>query len=348
MRYREASRSDFNAVATTDGLIYHQRGGYEIIDNDGDTLIPANRSYRQLEIEESNRRNNRPISRDNYTNHDRIINDSVDNDIKLRKDERLIKIFGKAMFCLDISHENIWQEFSTGPNNNTLLSKDSSLLLACMEQHLERSGLDVKLGVYGSHQVGLNKSDSDLDLIASVPRDTRSEAASVISDIFRTMEYLPVHESAERLGQYATRYSERMGLPMDAGYELARQRMRWISPDSVSTSLQLIHSDYDHNWARNVVDTGLHEIEATSRETVRQVEVLPDMESYNFPRLWKAVVRGKETDVISFDWAHQGMGTDTHEAFTMRARRVTTAMGKSAYILHRQSDFILPTRLTES
>lgn len=169
MRYREASRRDFDAIATTDGAVYHQRGGYEIINDDGDVLTPVNRSYRQLEIEQSSRNTHKQISRSNYTNHDRVINDSIEESLNLRTDENLVRIYGKPIFCLNTSRRNIWQEFSTDPNNNPPVSKESLLLVEQLITCIDVFGDEARIGIYGSHQIGLNRDDSDLDLIAWTP-----------------------------------------------------------------------------------------------------------------------------------------------------------------------------------
>src|SRR5262249_19652879 len=111
MRYQEATRRDFDAIATIDGTIYHQRGGYEIVTDEGTVLTPVNRSYRQI----ISRGGELGLSRDNYTNHDRVINDSVDVDTELKQDERLVYIYDKPVLCLNTGQENIQREFSTNP-----------------------------------------------------------------------------------------------------------------------------------------------------------------------------------------------------------------------------------------
>ena len=342
MRYQEALRRDFDAIATTDGTIYHQRGGYEIAVDGGDVLIPVNRSYRQIVSQYGKL----DLSRDNYTNHDRVINDSADVDTELQFDERLVYIYGKPILFLNTGCENIQREFSTNPDENMHVSIESALLVKRLALCLQDLDKVADIGVYGSHQMGLNKYDSDLDLVAWAHKNNRKNAVVAIDEAFRDLGYVPVNLLQDVMGKYAKRYAKRTGLSVEVGHLLARQRMRWISPGGVSTSLQCLHADYDHDWATHVVNAGLgDEYEIQPEELYNRVEIIQQSEAYNFPRLWRVAVDGEEASAISFDWAHQDMGSDTLEMYSMRARKILTKLGETVYVLSSESDFIVPSRV---
>lgn len=345
MEYKEAQRRDFDAVATTDGVIYHQRGGYEVIDGN-DIFIPVNRSYRPVEGSDFDINRNGWLSRDNYTNHDRIISDSVDDEAQLRRNEHILSVYGKRSFCLNINESNVCREFSTDSTHNSQLSKESTQLVGRLRETMNDSEILSDIGVYGSHQMGINKDESDLDLVAWSSRETRQDTVTHIGHALEKMGYIPVHDRPELLTKYALRYAKRMGLSIEGGYALAAERLRWISPEGVSTSLQCLHSDYDHSWAGEVFNGGLGDIETSEDVRMNSVRVFEKAEPYNFPRLWKISVDDSEiADAISLDWAHQGMGADEADVYCMQARKVTTSLGRTAYILTAQSDFILPERM---
>lgn len=341
MKYQVASRRDFDAVRTLDETIYHQRGGYELLEGD-DVLIPANRSYRP--IDDQSRGTN--MIRDNYTNHDRVINDSVDDYTALRQNERIVRIYGKQLLFL-VSHQvNMLEEFSTNIERNPHMSMEATLLLKEVVASLSDVGGDIDIGIYGSHQMGLNRYDSDLDVIAWARKENRKEEVDAICEFLRGEGYTPISEFDDAMKKYAKRYAKRTGLSEDVGALLASQRMRWISPEGVSTSLQCMHSDYDHEWAATVVNAGADgDYEILPESLYSGVEVAGGSESYNFPRLWNVFVDGKEADAFSFDWAHQNMGTDANEKYTMRARKIINKLGKTVYFLSGPSDYLLPTSI---
>lgn len=345
MKYVEAKRPGFSAVATIDGAIYHQRGEYEITTDTG-VLIPANRSYRQLEGTDPNHIHSHQLSRDNFTNHDRIINDRVDNPISLKDDERIISLYGKRLFCLDTSRERICREFSPDPEMNPYASRDSTELVDYLKEATADCEAITTIGVYGSHQMSIHKNDSDIDLIAWASRDKRQEAIAAIAEALESKGYIPAHNQPELIAKYATRYAGRMNISIEAGYILAAERQRWISPEGISTSLQCFHSDYNHSWAKAVVDDGVEEVEVKEKVRIDNVRVVSDPEPYNFPRLWSVSINdGEPVNALSIDWAHQGMASDKNDIYTMQASKVTTALGHTAFILSVESDFILPTRM---
>ena len=159
----------------------------------------------------------------------------------------------------------------------------------------------------------------------------------------------------DRFEEYAVRISRLMRVQLHVGAYLASQRLRWVSPEGVSTSMQLIHCDYDHTHAASIID-GSFSGKYSYRERIdAQVELLDDSEPFNYPRIWHANLNGDKSMVISFNMVHQGMGSNGIQADdnggpwrVVGQEFVDTSNDERVILLRDDGDFILPKSIAQS
>lgn len=348
MAYERVHTPDFSAAITTSGSIYHLKGAYRIVaDSSSEALIPANRSFRLKTS--MNGDNGQPaelrLENSLYTNHDRVISEAVDETESLQADERLLRIYGQNLLALAVVEEST-PLISPKPQENQLIPEESSRLCEQLQSMTEGSCGEFELGVFGSHQLGLNGPNSDLDLIAWTTTPQRQAVISSIDSALMTLGYTPVRE-LPAFHDYAERYAKRVGLGLDTGLYLAQHRLRWVSPEGTPTSLQCLSSDYDHATTATLVDNGLRPVSLVEPVSQKQVEVLDASNSHNFPRVWTVDTEEGAQNVISFNWAHQGMGQQRVEGerHAIRGLRVVNDLGHQAFVLSGPSDYLLPSGL---
>lgn len=343
--YAVSPLPEFSAIQLEDGTIYHQRGQYRL---DGDELlIPVNRSYRPVEPAGVSRQ----LQPEDFT-YDRLINDTVPEDAELYLRERRLRIFGKTLLAvaLDDSAEEP-KAFSSSFAENKCLSSGARQVLCELSELLDAKNHGITLGLHGSHAVGLNGVDSDMDLVAWTPRDERAETLRSINEALLSLGYVPANDT-KKFDEYSVRIANLTGLSDKIGAFLASQRNRWISPNSTGTSLQLIHADYNHDLARSLLEPAVNmDSEYVERVDNMPVSIAPGAEPFNYPRLWKIDYDGEEADVISFNMVHQGMGTDGRtadfnaEKFVLSGDKYKLQDGRTVFCLKENGDYILPASL---
>ena len=340
--YERAGLSDFSSILEESGRVYHLRGDYAI-NEDKSVYLPVNRSYAPLYAEDTLCTNpDAPYVKD------RVIHDEVHSTSALKSREKVISIAGKELLFLavaDTKREDV--VFSPQLSENMYISAEAKRLGDRLVKELDRMKLSKKLGILGSHQTGVNGTESDLDLIMWVPRLQRDEVVIELHEIFSRLGYSNPNNT-NRLSEYSARIANLGGLSVSAGAYLASQRLRWISPQGVSTSLQCLHEDYGHGSTKEIVDTLLSEgYESINATQEKVVDVLFSSDPYNFPRRWDLDVAGESSLAIGFDWAHQGMGVPVNnvngsEKFVVRAQHIRARNGKDLYVLSEKGHSILP------
>ncbi len=341
MIYEQAPEPDFTAHEEYDGVIYHQRGGY-VLKRDEATLVPVNRSYRPL-----NEHCALHLDPTSLYQKDTLLHDTVGESSELVGSEEVITIMGKRLLFLALGagQETARSYSSKFPDNNQMSMQSmntSEELLSGLE------GVDIDIGIFGSHQASLNGSDSDLDFIAWMKRENRAETIASINDTLRIAGY-SLSNDTPRFAEYASKIAILGGYPIRYGEHLAAQRLRWMSPGGVRTSMQCLHSDYGHNLGAEVVNSLLAPT-AVATEEVHDlnVTILEDNEPYNFPRLWTVAEGNKTAIVISFNWVHQGMGSDGRNAGaqdepnSLHAIRVTTDQDHDIFFMKDNGHYLLP------
>ena len=344
--YIANKREEFTGLEDSSGVIYHQRGNYSL--GGEDELIPVNRSYRPIDSAYSGSNQRRS---GNYV-YDKLIHDTIPEDKSLLVPERRIQVLGKSLLFLDISSSTtIVREFSSRYEQNPAASPEARSTLEALKNGLNKRGYGPTLGVHGSHEVGLNGVDSDIDLIAWSKREERQEVLTAIEDTLLDRGYTHANNTPN-FQEYAVRISNLTGLPNKIGAFLAKQRNRWTSPGGTPTSLQLIHSDYDHQKAKVLIDTALQgNAENTGDVSNLPVEILDGSEPFNYPRYWAIDDGETEANVLSFNMVHQGMGTDgrsakaSSEEHLMSAQKWVTAQGETLYFMQDDHSYILPSYL---
>lgn len=339
-QYVTAAQPEFSALCLDDGTIYHQRGEYYLVDDS--IYLPVNRSYAKVQPGSS-------VSPDTYK-PDKLINDSVQDSDEIRYLERRLAVLGKTLLFLELeSEDQVELVVPSKYHDNPLASAASKRILEIVE-NAAGSNSELQFGIHGSHAVGLNGVDSDMDLIAWTDEETRQKSLKQIDAIlskigFQDANQTPIFE------HYVMRLKNLTKFSRTACEFLASQRNRWISPDGVSTSLQLLDSRYDHSLAKSIIEKSLSgEAEFQERVTTIPVEI-ESAHSFNYPRIWKAFVGDSECYIISFNMVHQGMGAPTLKngersgAQVMTAARFGLEDGTAVYILQEDSDFILPEKI---
>lgn len=341
LSYSVAPQPEFSAIQASDGTIYHQRGEY-LLEADM-AFIPVNRSYRPVRDVSS-------ISPD-YFVYDKLINDSVTESDSLRPSEHRLRVFGKSLLVLSISEElPPRQIISSRYKDNPLVSAIGRQVLDKLSADLEDD--DLLLGLHGSHAVGLNGVDSDMDLVAWSNPSARFENLSRIHNSLISKGYTPANETS-RFDEYSVRIANLMGLPLHIGAFLASQRNRWISPHGIGTSLQLLDKPYMHEITRPILEKAInYQVEPRGRVNNHPVQI-DHAQPFNYPRIWTGTVRKTDCHIISFNMVHQGMGSKRLRDGSPSGEQVLTAAqysladGTVVYCLENNSDYILPKRLVD-
>lgn len=344
--YEITSHPEFSAIQIQDGTIYHQRGEYLL--NGETTYIPVNRSYRPALYEE----NCPVVQRDSYV-YDKLINDSITEEDKLYSTEQRLKILGKSLLVIALGPEfKPRYVFSSRYNTqNLFISMPARKVLDKLSEDFGRHGYDIPLGVHGSHGVGLNGVDSDMDLIAWAPAEDRHNYLQAINNAFLRRGYVDANETS-KFNEYSVRIANLTGLSPKAGAFLASQRNRWVSPNGVSTSLQLLDSAYTHHSAKLLIESALNNnVESLGRVVNYPLYVEESSQPFNYPRIWNATSDAEEFKIISFNMVHQGMGANTLKDGSrvgkqvMTAAKFRTADGSIVYCMQNHGDYILPMEL---
>ncbi|GIW59213.1 MAG: hypothetical protein KatS3mg087_0279 [Patescibacteria group bacterium] len=338
IEYRETVLPELSAAQVPNGTIYHLKGAYQL--HEGSRIIvPVNRSYapdingdRELKKAQLRYRKNK------------LIHEDAKQDSAIEEGELLVDVYGKPLLFLQNNGGLMW--YSSHYEENSAVSSASRKLADTIKEGLLHSGFsnEYRLGVYGSHQPSLNGVDSDLDLIAWVKWDIKDEFTARVAAILQQGGYRSSKETGKD-AEYAARYSKRLNIPVLAGWYLAHKRMRWMSQNGVSTSLQCLNAEYDHTAAKQFLK-GVNEL-WEGEEVSYECNVLAASSSYNFPKVWKVEADGRIFDVISFSWTHQGMGDDNGRfgsRYIFQGSKVTNNYGEFLY-LRGEDHYLLPKDL---
>jgi hypothetical protein len=346
IEYVPAADPEFTAHEDSRGTIYHQRGEY-VLNSEEAVLLPVNRSYRPLEPGSTLTKN-----RLTAYQRDRLIHDTIPEPADLIGKERLVQILGKSLLFLEINNANeLVNSYSSKAEHNNQASDESKRILEIIANGLDKRGVQIELGVHGSHAVGLNGVDSDLDLIAWSNRDAREDSIDAINDTLCSSGYTDAN-TTRKFDEYAMRIANLTGLPLVAGAYLAKQRHRWMGPNGVSTSLQCLHADYDHETVQdflNEVLSGAHENTGVVEDI--PVEIIGQSEPFNYPRLWTVSTNHKQSRLISFNMVHQSMGSDGRNAnnsdgqYLLKASHLTLENGGDIYLMEDSSHYLLPAEV---
>lgn len=204
--------------------------------------------------------------------------------------------------------------------------------------------------MHGSHAVGLNGIDSDMDLIAWTTPSARFENLRHIDSALLSLGYTPANETT-KFDEYSIRIASLTSLPLSIGAFLASQRNRWISPEGTGTSLQLLDMTPAHELTKRLLESALNgEVEPQGRVDNCDLEI-DQAHPFNYPRIWTGTVGNEPCRIISFNMVHQGMGANQLQDGSPRSKQVLTAArfsladGAIVYCLQENSDYILPKNL---
>jgi len=337
IEYENINYSELSVARITDGRIYHLMGSYCL--KDGNRVVfPVNRSYC------SDVSGDRLSGEVGICRKDKLIHEKVNPNAPLKDAELLVEIYNKPLLFVENTSGITW--YSLNCDSNQVISPVSMEMVDKIREGLLRAGFayDYRIGVYGSHQVGLNGVDSDIDLIAWVDCELRSEFLRGISEIFHQVGC----RSSEEIGkdaEYAVRYANRLKVPLSAGFYLASKRIRWINPNGVSFSLQCLNLHYNHEFARRFIE-GINE-PWKSKEITCLCRVVSADNSYNFPKIWQLEIDGHQLRAISFSWTHQGMGDDDGEfrgEYLFKGAKITCQYGEFLF-LRGEDHYLLPQKL---
>lgn len=329
---------EFSAIKSPNGNIYHLKGAYRLHTQQG-SILPVNRSY---SLDENGNRVS-GIDRKIYRRN-RLIHEDVSRNSFVEIGELLIDVYNKPLLFLQDNQEYVW--YSTYYESNTAISSASKRLANGIKEKLLKADFagDYNLGVYGSHQAGLNSVDSDLDLIAWVKPTQKTDFLDLVNETFISSGYVTTKETGKD-AEYAVHYSRKFNIPVLAGRYLANKRMRWISPEGVSTSLQCLNIDHNDTPIRDFL-SGMHQ-DWKIEEVVSECQVLSAADCYNFPKTWDLVMGDKHLNAISFSWAHQGMGDDNHvfgDTYLFRGTKVTVNHGDFLF-MQNNDHYLIPIDL---
>lgn len=328
----------FSSLLDESGRVYHLRSQFTLVDGIGTQYLPVNRSYAPLYAAETLVNNiDAPYTKD------RVIHDEVSEATALKGREHVIQVAGKDLLFLASRKENPDVQFDPLLSKNDHISGEARRVCELIMKGLARRKVDVEVGVLGSHQTGLNGPESDLDLIMWCPRAEREDVVGAIGDTFKELDYTDPNKT-KKIIEYSTRIANLGNLSVRAGEYLARQRLRWISPLGVSTSVQCVHSDYDFQATKQAVDGVLSgDLKVTGHDVQIIVDVLPSSDPFNFPRRWDLMIEDEPAVAIGFDWVHQGMGTSTAPArYIVKAALAENEAGKKVFVLNKPGSYILP------
>ncbi|MCX6727861.1 MAG: hypothetical protein NTX11_03560 [Candidatus Saccharibacteria bacterium] len=348
LSYSPIQTAEFTAHEDQRGIIYHQRGAYELIGESG-IFLPVNRSYRPqaLGVDTAARSASDYIA-------DKLIHDTVCEEDALIGDEVRLEVLGKTLLFYAHTSSDDLLAHSSSFEENTRLSEVAKKTIEGLANKLDSINTDLQLGLHGSHQVGLSGADSDMDLVAWSGREQRAEVLESIRWAMKENGFVDAN-TTNRFEEYAVRISRLMGVQLHVGAYLASQRLRWVSPEGASTSLQLVHSDYDHVPAAFIIDNSFSGKYSCRERVDTQVELLDDSEPFNYPRIWHANLDGEKSTVISFNMVHQGMGTNGVQADdngglwrVVGQEFVDNKNDERVILLRDDGDFILPKSLAQS
>lgn len=336
--YEKTERPTFSGLKSQRGYFYHQSGDYGITLNDGGLAVPINRSYSPFINGGRSSKFENELYRKDLVVHERAEGKT------LVDEELLIDIYGKPL--LFISDKSIVAEFNPANTDDERVSPQARKLITETKNLLLKAGLDFEyqLGVFGSHRVGLSGVDSDMDLIAWVRPEFRNAFLNEVCHQWAARGYQTSNE-LERNDEDALRYAKRFGIPISAGYYLAEKRTRFITPEGVSISLQVLCPEIESEVARGIVSD--IESEWDQEDFVGDVEIVDPNLAFNFPKVWQVSTRGVVVPVISFSWMHQGMGCDSGiygNRYLMRASLIHSDAGDFFY-LRDAGHYILPSKL---
>lgn len=299
--YEKTERPTFSGLKSERGYFYHQSGDYSITLNDGRSALPINRSYSPFVNGGRSSKFEGELYRKDLVVHERAEGKA------LVDEELLIDIYGKPLLFID--DKNISAEYNPANIDDERVSPQARKLITEARDLLLKAGFDFEyqLGVFGSHRVSLSGVDSDMDLIAWVRPEFRN---IFLSEVSRQWEAKGYQASSElvRNDEDALRYAKRFGISISAGYYLAEKRTRFVTPEGVSVSLQVLCPEVDSETVRKIL-SGI-EGEWDQEDFVGDVEVVDPNMAFNFPKVWHVSTGGIVVPVISFSWMHQGMGCD--------------------------------------
>lgn len=337
-RYETAVSPTLSGLKTERGYFYHQKGDYGLVLKSGVSAIPVNRSYSPF------------VNGDRRSDYDEklyrkdvVIHEHAEQKT-LIDEELLVDIYGKPLLFLD--SKSIVDNFSPVNLDDRRVSPQAEKVVTEAKNILHRLGLsfDYKLGIFGSHRVGLGGVDSDIDLIAWVQPEFRSVFLDEVKHHWKMVGYTSSNE-LDRNDEDALRYAKRFGVSILAGYYLADKRTRFVTPEGVSISLQVLCLETESEVVRGIL-SGI-ESEWDHEDFVGNVEILDSSMSFNFPRVWQVSRAGVIIPVISFSWMHQGMGCDDGiygDGYQLRASLIHGEIGDFFY-LRDAGHYILPSKL---
>lgn len=336
--YEKTERPTFSGLKSQRGYFYHQSGDYGITLNDGRSALPINRSYSPF----INGGRSSEFETELYRK-DLVVHERAEGKM-LVDEELLVDIYGKSLLFID--GKSIIDEFDPASIDGERVSPQARKLITETRDLLLKAGFvfEYKLGVFGSHRVGLSGVDSDMDLIAWVHPEFRSAFLSEVSHQWEAKGYKTSNELV-RNDEDALRYAKRFGISISAGYYLAEKRTRFVTPEGVSISLQVLSPEIESEIVRKIL-SGV-EGEWEQEDFTGDVEVVDPNMSFNFPKVWQVSTRGVVMPVISFSWMHQGMGCDGGiygDKYLLKASLVHSESGDFFY-LRDAGHYILPSKL---
>lgn len=364
MDFVEGSPTDsFESLRSNSGGVF-QRMGYYRLDIEGSWLMPVNFNYRRCE--NGNRCNPRRTN-DHYEkvglNHE-----SAGKNVRfaslvtgeLQSASTLFSIFGKEYLYLQggqVTEEIPASESDRFTRLNAYWDSSersaiASNLVESIQESLARQGIinasDIQLGVFGSHQMGLNGVDSDMDLVAMHSQQLRSQSIIALDAALNSLGFINSAESGRNL-EHAQRYAARLGLGINAGLYLAERRRRYSLNNQLDLSIQILPDIPYPAWLEGLISAASGMWDATEIKSTCQV--VNAAGAYNFPRFWEVKLGQETLPVISFSWFHQGMGTDDHftvqpplESCMLYGQRVETNSG-NFILLQEQNHYLLPSRI---
>lgn len=336
--YEKTERPTFSGLKSQKGYFYHQSGDYGITLDDGKSVVPINRSYSPFVNGGRSSKFEAELYRKDLVVHERA------EEKVLVDEELLVDIYGKPLLFID--SKSIAAEFNPANIDDDRVSPQARKLITETRDLLLRAGFafDYQLGVFGSHRVGLNGVDSDMDLIAWVSPEFRRAFLDEITHQWEAKGYKTSSELV-RNDEDALRYAKRFGVSISAGYYLAEKRTRFMTPEGVSVSLQVLCPEVESETVRGIL-SGI-EGEWEQEDFLGNIEIIDSNMSFNFPKIWQVSNGGLMMPVISFSWMHQGMGCDGGiygSKYQLKASLVHSEGGDFFY-LRDTGHYILPSKL---
>ncbi|MBN1169163.1 hypothetical protein JXA63_04710 [Candidatus Woesebacteria bacterium] len=337
IEYEKAGCPEFTTLRAANGNYYHQMGNYRLYL--GETqLLPVNRSY----VADRNGDRNCRYESGSYRK-DPLIHERVDNSFSIVSPEQLVQVYGKPYLYL-VDNQNV-HFLSSSSYQDERVSIHAKDVLDITQSALGQEGLEYKLGIFGSHRVGLEGVDSDIDLVMWTDFASREILIDLVSKGLHQYGYLSSGEQGKDV-KYAAKYSRRFDVSDLAGWYLAKKRNRFVDPQGVSVSLQCLNTDYDYNVVGNFFEVA--NSDWSQEEVDMECEIIDSQASYNFPKYWYLDIGAERIPAVSLSWMHQGMGDDSGEQFgrryRLRAAMLRTEKGKIAY-LRDSNHYIIPQSL---